>query len=85
VLAAPELGVSDFDASAGGLRSCPYVPGATGNIATEELVHLVEDMGAAAAIDLAAMIAAVAEAEVIVAAPARPGPPGRPRTRTISA
>ena len=47
VLTALELGVSDFDASVGGLGGCPYAPGATGNIATEELVHMVEDMGVA--------------------------------------
>ena len=63
VLAALELGVADFDASVGGLGGCPYAPGATGNIATEELVHMVEDMGVATGIDLAAMIAAAAEAE----------------------
>ena len=66
VLAALELGVDDFDASVGGLGGCPYAPGATGNIATEELVHMVEDMGVATGIDLAAMIAAAAEAEGIV-------------------
>ncbi|HVB27198.1 MAG TPA: hydroxymethylglutaryl-CoA lyase, partial [Mycobacteriales bacterium] len=38
VLAALELGVADFDASVGGLGGCPYAPGASGNIATEELV-----------------------------------------------
>ena len=66
VLAALELGVSDFDASVGGLGGCPYAPGATGNIATEELVHMVEDMGVATGIDLSAMISAAAEAEAIV-------------------
>src|ERR1700754_2009093 len=66
VLAALELGVADFDASVGGLGGCPYAPGATGNIATEELVHMVEDMGVATGIDLDAMIAAAAEAEGIV-------------------
>jgi len=66
VLAALELGVSDFDASVGGLGGCPYAPGATGNVATEELVHMVEDMGVATGIDLEAMIAAAAEAEAIV-------------------
>ena len=43
----------DFDASVGGLGGCPYAPGATGNIATEELVHMVEDMGVGTGIDLA--------------------------------
>ena len=66
VLAALELGVADFDASVGGLGGCPYAPGATGNIATEELVHMVEDMGVATGIDLEAMIAAAAQAEGIV-------------------
>ena len=66
VLAALELGVSDFDASVGGLGGCPYAPGATGNIATEELVHMVEDMGIGTGVDLEAMIEVAAEAERIV-------------------
>jgi len=66
VLAALELGVADFDASVGGLGGCPYAPGATGNIATEELIHMVEDMGVATGVDLAAMIDAAAEAERII-------------------
>jgi hydroxymethylglutaryl-CoA lyase len=85
VLAALELGVADFDASVGGLGGCPYAPGATGNIATEELVHMVEDMGVATGIDLEAMIAAAAEAEGIVgrALPSQVLRAG-PRTRTIA-
>ena len=66
VLAALELGVDDFDASVGGLGGCPYAPGASGNIATEELVYMVEDMGVATGVDLAAMIGAAEEAERIV-------------------
>jgi hydroxymethylglutaryl-CoA lyase len=66
VIAALEMGVADFDASVGGLGGCPYAPGATGNIATEELVHMVEDMGVATGVDLPAMIDAAAEAERIV-------------------
>src|SRR5207245_8645320 len=66
VLAALELGVADFDASVGGLGGCPYAPGATGNIATEELVHMAEDMGIDTGISLDAMIEAAAEAERIV-------------------
>ena len=66
VLAALQLGVSDFDASVGGLGGCPYAPGATGNIATEELVHMVADMGIDTGIDLDAMIDAAADAERIV-------------------
>jgi hydroxymethylglutaryl-CoA lyase len=86
VLAAMEMGVDDFDASVGGLGGCPYAPGATGNIATEELVHMAEDMGVATGVDLAAMIGAAAEAERIVGRPLpsqvlRAGP----RTTTIPA
>ncbi|MDX6285600.1 MAG: hydroxymethylglutaryl-CoA lyase [Frankiales bacterium] len=66
VLTALELGVADFDASVGGLGGCPYAPGASGNIATEELVHMVEDMGVSTGVDLAALIDAAAEAERIV-------------------
>ena len=86
LLAALELGVSDFDASVGGLGGCPYAPGATGNIATEELVHMVEDMGVTTGIDLEAMIAAAAAAEDIVGRtlPSQVLRAG-PRTRTIPA
>lgn len=66
VLAALQLGVADFDASVGGLGGCPYAPGATGNIATEELVHMVEDMGVATGIDLDALLEAAAGAEQLV-------------------
>jgi hydroxymethylglutaryl-CoA lyase len=66
VLTALELGVADFDASVGGLGGCPYAPGATGNIATEELIYMVEDMGVATGVDLEAMIEAAAEAERII-------------------
>jgi hydroxymethylglutaryl-CoA lyase len=86
VLAALELGVDDFDASVGGLGGCPYAPGASGNIATEELVYMVEDMGVGTGIDLAAMIEAAGVAERIVGRELssqvlRAGP----RTRTIPA
>lgn len=84
VLTALELGVADFDASVGGLGGCPYAPGATGNIATEELVHMVEDMGVSTGIDLDAMIAAAADAERIIGRrlPSQVLRAG-PRTRTI--
>jgi hydroxymethylglutaryl-CoA lyase len=86
VLAAMELGVADFDASVGGLGGCPYAPGASGNVATEELVHMVEDMGVATGIDLAAMIDAAATAERIVGRtlPSQVLRAG-PRTRTTPA
>jgi hydroxymethylglutaryl-CoA lyase len=85
VLAALELGVSDFDASVGGLGGCPYAPGATGNIATEELVHMVEDMGVATGVDLEAMIEVAAQAETLVGRtlPSQVLRAG-PRTRTVA-
>ncbi|HKD89757.1 MAG TPA: hydroxymethylglutaryl-CoA lyase [Streptosporangiaceae bacterium] len=85
VLAALELGVEDFDASVGGLGGCPYAPGATGNIATEELVHMVEDMGVGTGIDLAALIDAAADAEHIIGRqlPSQVLRAG-PRSRTIA-
>jgi hydroxymethylglutaryl-CoA lyase len=85
VLAALEMGIADFDASVGGLGGCPYAPGATGNIATEELVHMVEDMGVDTGIDLEALIDAAAEAERIVGhtLPSQVLRAG-PRTRTIA-
>ena len=86
VLTALELGVSDFDASVGGLGGCPYAPGATGNVASGELVHMVEDMGVATGVDLEALIDAAATAERIVGRtlPSQVLRAG-PRTRTIAA
>jgi hydroxymethylglutaryl-CoA lyase len=45
VLMALQLGVTTFDASAGGLGGCPYAPGATGNLATEDLLYMLNGMG----------------------------------------
>lgn len=86
VLAALQLGVDDFDASVGGLGGCPYAPGASGNIATEELVHMLEDMGVATGVDLDALLDAAALAERIVGRelPSQVLRAG-PRTRTTAA
>jgi hydroxymethylglutaryl-CoA lyase len=58
VFAALEAGVTTFDAAQGGLGGCPYAPGATGNIVTEDLVFLLESMGLRTGIDLERLIAA---------------------------
>ncbi|MBV8904967.1 MAG: hydroxymethylglutaryl-CoA lyase [Acidobacteriia bacterium] len=58
VLAALDAGVTTFDASQGGLGGCPYAPGATGNIVTEDLVFLLESMGLRTGIDIERLIAA---------------------------
>jgi hydroxymethylglutaryl-CoA lyase len=57
VVAALEVGVTTFDASQGGLGGCPYAPGASGNIVTEDLVFLLESMGLRTGIDLGRLIA----------------------------
>jgi hydroxymethylglutaryl-CoA lyase len=59
-LTALQAGVTSFDASAGGLGGCPFAPGASGNIATEELVYLLDGCGVASGIDLDAVVAAAA-------------------------
>ena len=59
-LAAIQVGVTRLDASVGGLGGCPFAPGASGNIATEELVYWLEDCGVATGIDLAAVVTAAA-------------------------
>jgi hydroxymethylglutaryl-CoA lyase len=60
VLTALELGISTFDASAGGLGGCPYAPGATGNLATEDLVYMLNGLGIDTGIDLSALVEASA-------------------------
>ncbi len=55
VVAALDAGVTTFDASQGGLGGCPYAPGASGNIVTEDLVFLLESMGYDTGIDLLRM------------------------------
>jgi hydroxymethylglutaryl-CoA lyase len=66
ILAALQLGVTEYDASVGGLGGCPYAPGASGNVATEEVVHMLHDMGIETGIDLKALLAAAKLAEEIV-------------------
>ena len=52
VLASLEMGISSFDSSAAGLGGCPYAPGASGNVATEDLVYLFHSMGIETGIDI---------------------------------
>jgi hydroxymethylglutaryl-CoA lyase len=58
VVAALDAGVTTFDASQGGIGGCPYAPGATGNIVTEDLVFLLESMGLDTGIDMAKLMEA---------------------------
>jgi hydroxymethylglutaryl-CoA lyase len=86
ILTALRLGVTEFDASVGGLGGCPYAPGATGNVATEEVVHMLHDMGIDTGIDLDRLIEVAALAQRIVG---RELPSGvlraGPRYRTVPA
>ncbi|HEY1178433.1 MAG TPA: hydroxymethylglutaryl-CoA lyase [Phytomonospora sp.] len=66
ILTALDYGVTEFDASVGGLGGCPYAPGATGNVASEEVVHMLEDMGIATGVNLHALIDAARLAQDIV-------------------
>ncbi|MEV0267405.1 hydroxymethylglutaryl-CoA lyase [Hamadaea sp. NPDC050747] len=85
ILTALDLGVTEFDASVGGLGGCPYAPGATGNVATEEVVHMLHDMGYETGIDLDKLVEAAELAQRIVG---RELPSGvlraGPRYRTIA-
>ncbi|MCH7572208.1 MAG: hypothetical protein IH891_04770 [Planctomycetes bacterium] len=58
VYRAMELGVFSFDASCGGLGGCPYAPGAAGNLATEDLVYMCEQMDCQTGVDLEKLFAA---------------------------
>jgi hydroxymethylglutaryl-CoA lyase len=53
-----EEGVLVIDSAAGGLGGCPYAPGATGNVATEDVVYMLEGMGIATGVDMAKLVAA---------------------------
>lgn len=84
-LTALRAGARRFDASIGGLGGCPYAPGASGNIATEDLVHMLHDMGVETGVDLEALIECALLAERIVGR-TLPGQVMRagPRTRLAS-
>ncbi|HYG69498.1 MAG TPA: hydroxymethylglutaryl-CoA lyase [Anaeromyxobacteraceae bacterium] len=66
VLAGLDEGITTFDASIGGLGGCPYAPGASGNLATEDLVYMLHGMGCETGVDWAKLIAAGALAERLV-------------------
>lgn len=72
-LAGLQAGVTTFDASTGGLGGCPYAPGATGNVATDELVYMLDEMGVRTGVDVRALL----DAAEIVAASLGTAPPSR--------
>ena len=85
IMVAMQRGVSRFDAAIGGLGGCPYSPGATGNVATEDVVHMVEDLGATTGVDLDSLIDCGQLAEQLVGRqlPSQVLRSG-PRTRTVT-
>ncbi len=66
VVTALARGVHRFDASIGGLGGCPYAPGATGNVVTEDLVHMLDDMEIETGVDLDALIGCAHLAQELV-------------------
>ena len=66
LLAALQAGVDIFDASIGGLGGCPFAPGASGNVATEDMLHMLDGMGVSAGIDVGRYIETAREAETLL-------------------
>jgi len=66
ILAAMDMGVTNFDASIGGLGGCPFAPGASGNVCTEDLVHCLWAMGVETGIDLDALVGVSKRVQEIV-------------------
>jgi hydroxymethylglutaryl-CoA lyase len=69
ILAALACGLTNLDASIGGLGGCPFAPGASGNVCTEDLVHCLHAMGVATGIDLDRLVAVARRVERIVGRP----------------
>ena len=69
VMAGLELGVREYESSIGGLGGCPFAPGATGNICTEDLVYLLHECGYETGIDLEKLSAVARRLEEIMARP----------------
>jgi hydroxymethylglutaryl-CoA lyase len=69
VLASLQAGVREFDSSIGGLGGCPFSPGATGNLATEDLVLMLNAMGFETGIDSLALVDAVKRVEALTETP----------------
>jgi hydroxymethylglutaryl-CoA lyase len=66
VLAGLDAGITTFDASVGGMGGCPYAPGAAGNLATEDLVYMLNGLGVKTGIDLDKLVDAGALAQQIL-------------------
>ena len=69
VLAALAEGIDSFDGSVGGLGGCPYAPGAAGNVATEDLIYMLHEMGIKTGVDLEQLVGVARWAEELVGRP----------------
>jgi hydroxymethylglutaryl-CoA lyase len=69
IYAGLEEGARVIDSAAGGLGGCPYAPGATGNVATEDVVYMLEGMGIATGIDMAKLLAATNDVSKLIGRP----------------
>jgi hydroxymethylglutaryl-CoA lyase len=66
IYAGMEEGARVIDSAAGGLGGCPYAPGATGNVATEDVVYMLEGMGIATGVDMTRLVAATNEISKLI-------------------
>jgi hydroxymethylglutaryl-CoA lyase len=87
VLVGLDMGLTHFDSCVGGLGGCPYAPGAAGNLATEDLVYMLESMGISTGIDLGLLLEAGKLAEQLVghSLPGKVYRAGLPARRSIGA
>ena len=69
ILVGLELGIREFESSIAGLGGCPFAPGATGNICTEDLVYLLEESGYDTGVDLDALIEVAKRVEALIGRP----------------
>ena len=66
IVAAMQAGMTSFESSIGGLGGCPYAPGTTGNVATEDLVNMLTEMGIETGVDLDALIALARRVQEVI-------------------
>lgn len=69
VMAGLQAGIDSYESSLGGLGGCPFAPGATGNVCTEDLVYLLHEMGIETGVNLAKLVAAAKRVEALVGHP----------------
>jgi len=69
VLAGLKLGIDSYESACGGLGGCPFAPGATGNVCTEDLVYLLSELGIETGVDLGAIIAVARDMEATLGRP----------------